>query len=243
MGMFDDRERLEAELHWDSKNEFDDSRRRVWKWWRAPSGSHAILVATLLFALPLWLVTFATVSIPQGWPGLGFCLGVGLLELVVTNQLARFLWRAIGPIGRTLIRPFMILGPIPPLLAGGFGLLLLGTALQGDPSFERRGDNWGIPLGGASTRFSEARTLCAKLGPKWRLPREDEKAKLTPAPLVKKSDRAGAYWLQPASSTAPAPSVMMQVSCLGAHCTTEVQRPPPAQGGWQHAATAVCVND
>ena len=84
MGMFDDRERLERELNWDSKNEFDDSRRRVWKWWRAPLGSHAILVCTLLLALPLWLVTFAKVSIPSGLPGVGFCFGVGLLELVVT---------------------------------------------------------------------------------------------------------------------------------------------------------------
>lgn len=240
--MLDDSDQLEKELNWDTHKEFDGPNRRIWKWWRAPLGSHAILVFTMLYGLPIGLVTFKYVGDLHGFPGLMLGIGVVLLVLLVANHLARFTWRLIGPIGRTLIRPTMILGPIPAFVLACLALAMFKMVLTGELDFESRGKNWSIPPKATSTMFLEARALCPGLGPQWRLPREDEVEKLNPLPRVKTESGVTRYWLQPASRSDGAPDVMLFVDCRGPSCTHEVQRVPPLGGRAQNMAAVVCVD-
>jgi hypothetical protein len=130
--MLNDDAELDAELNWDSKNEFEGPNRRHWKWWRAPKGSHAILVFALFYAIPIGFMAIGSFqrSVPSGILGLFAWMGLTLLVLAIATFLARATWRLMGPVGRTLIRPLMILGPIPPFLLGCMACCMLPGLVQ-----------------------------------------------------------------------------------------------------------------
>ena len=192
--------------------------------------------------LPMWGVTMEIVGSASDLAAVKLLLVFGL-EGVVAMVIAQFLWRMMGPLLRGLIRPLMILGPLPPLAVlccSGMGLV---NALKPGSDFVSRGKNWGIPHQGGSVRFREVQALCAKLGPSWRIPREDEVARLDPTPPVGRNSTYASYWLLPGSVTRPMEDVFLNVSCPGPRCSTEVlRRAKNPGGGGENAGTALCVD-
>lgn len=148
------------------------------------------------FALTLQLVRglFRGVLFGDLWAGLIAVAVGGFLGFSVPRRV----WIAIGPLARSLLRPFGLLGGYPFLFLCLFGLMLLGgarravtrfasgelTLAEMKKFFEKKpleGADW-EPLwnreGGKRTlpkmSYQEARQGCEDLGPDWRLPTEED---------------------------------------------------------------------
>jgi hypothetical protein len=214
--MWNDDEQLAEELNW-------QPRKKGSSWTRTPRGASAMMAMGGALMLPMWGVTMNIVGSASDLRAVGLILVFGL-EGLVAMGIARVLWRVMGPVPRGLIRPLMILGPLPllaVLCCTGMGL---GGVLTPSSGFVSRGKNWGIPRGGSSVRFRDVQALCAKQGPPWRVPREDEVARLDPPPPVARNSTSTSYWLLPAPDANPAQEVLLDVLCLGPRCSTEVRR-------------------
>jgi len=229
--MWNDDEQLAEELNW-------QPRKGRSSWTRTPRGATAMMAMAAALTLPMWGVTMSHVGSASDLRAVGLIL-VFALEGMVAMLIARFLWRVMGPVLRGLIRPFMLLGPLPPLAViccTGIGLAGMRTPSTG---FVSQGKNWGIPHGGSSVRFSDVQALCAKQGPPWRVPREDDVARLEPPPPVARNATSTSYWLLPAPGAHPAQEVLLDVLCLGPRCSTEVRR---RWSTGDDKVTALCVD-
>lgn len=233
----DDDTLLEEELHWRQRDSL--FQRRV----RPPPGATAITAFGLVYMLLMWGLTVRAVGSAQGAAAAAVFVVCGV-EVLIAGMLARATWRAVGPTVRAIIRPTMVLGPWPPILLSGLFLVGAFVTLFGpDLRFMSRGENWGIPVKGESASFRTAQKLCSKLGPQWRLPREDEVASLEPTPPVQKYRVETHYWLEPAPGADPTPNALLAVNCERSPCTTEIRRAQnPGDGGGQTAAAVVCVD-
>jgi hypothetical protein len=131
---------------------------------------------------------------PQGAPALVATLVGLVVALGMGLALPRKLWVAIGPTGRTLLRPLGYLGAFPVIVAALLGLSLLASGIRavqsGVPVSKLfsglretlaegplRGEDWQVlsRLQGRqevpqSMTLAEARKACAALGKGWRLP-------------------------------------------------------------------------
>ncbi len=226
--MWDDDEQLDEELNWKP--------RRNESFWRTPRGASAIMALGMALSLPMWGATMDYVGSASDL-GVFALLLVFAVEGLIGMAIARFLWRVIGPIPRGFIRPFMILGPLPPLAVlccTGQGL---AHRLTPDTGFSQQGKNWGVPRGGRRVPFQEVQALCAKQGPAWRMPREDEVAKLEPQPSATQSARF-TYWVLPVSPTNTDRRLVLDVICIGPRCSGDVR---PWSTGYGESS-ALCVN-
>lgn len=228
--MWNDDEQLEEELNW------TPTRRNSML--RAPRGGIAILAMGGVLMLSMWGVTMKIVGSASELRAVGVFLLMGL-EGLVALSIARVLWRAMGPVARGILRPFMLLGPLPPLAVlccMGIGLF---HELTPEVGFTTRGKNWGIPYRGSSVPFKEVQALCAKQGPPWRVPREDEVARLQPLPSEQRSSTSRNYWLLPGPGANGGEAALLDVTCQGPRCSTHVRRE------WAHRdnkAIALCVD-
>ena len=199
--MWDDEELLHEELNWKPRGRTSEERARE----RTPRGVTAILSMGGALMLPMWAVTMNRVGSVSDLAVIKLLLVFGL-EGCVAIWIAQVIWRLMGPIPRTLIRPLMILGPLPPLAficCFGMGLGSMATGVGTKPPLDlaNRGSNWGVPRGGDLVPFRTAQALCAKLGTPWRIPREDELARLEPTPPAYLNNAMyTSYWLLPAIS-------------------------------------------
>ncbi|WNG18340.1 hypothetical protein [Cystobacter fuscus] len=232
--MGNDDEQLQEELHW------TPGKKSPWR--STPRGATAIMAMGGVLMLAMWGVTMTLVGSARDLAAVGVFLVMGLEGLVALG-IARSLWRAMGPVARGIIRPLMVLGPLPPLAVLCCTSLALVQALNPQAGFVSRGKNWGIPLRGGSVRFSEVQALCSKLGSQWRIPSEDEVARLDPPPPVGRNSTHTNYWLLPAPGTSPAEDVFLAVSCLGPRCSTDILRQARRPSGdGENAGAALCVN-
>lgn len=242
--MWNDDEQLQEELDW-------QPRRYVRE--RTPRGANAIMALGGALMLPMWGVTMARVGSVSDLGVIKLLLVFGL-EGCVALVIARFAWRLIGPVPRTLIRPLMIFGPLPPLVlicCSGMGIgSATGILKKPNPHVLRRSGNWSLPKEGDSVRFSDAQALCAKLGPQWRVPRQEEMARLKPTPplaVMPRRDISNAaytdYWLQPARDTNPRQDVFLRVFCMNKQCRPELHRENKGSSeSGENNAAALCVD-
>jgi hypothetical protein len=243
--MWNDDEQLQEELNWRPRKSHPHE--------RTPRGASAMMAMGGALMLPMWGMTMARVGSVSDL-GVIKLLLVFALEGLVAMAIAQVLWRVIGPVGRTLIRPLMILGPLPPLVlicCSGMGLgASTGVLKKPNPHLLSRGSNWGIPREGDSVRFSDVQALCTKLGPQWRMARQEELARLEPAPplgVMARRDIANAaytdYWLQPARDTSPRQDVFLRVLCMNKQCRPELHRKSKGSSeDGENTATALCVD-
>ncbi|HYO69014.1 MAG TPA: hypothetical protein VEU33_23335 [Archangium sp.] len=237
--MWNDDVQLDEELQW-------QPRKGSWK--RTPRGATAIMAMGGVLMLPMWAITMQIVGSASDLAAVGVFLIMGL-EGVVAMAIARGLWSVMGPIPRTLIRPLMLFGPLPPLaLMCCFGAGLFGMK-EPNPHFLSRGLNWAIPKNGDPVRFSEVQALCAKLGSQWRIPREGEMERLKPTPPLGMTPTYLAnaaykdYWLQPAPNASPAQDFFLRIFCMNKQCRPEVHREPKDRSGnGENMSAAICVD-
>lgn len=184
--MIDDQEQLEADLRFSPRKTF--SGRTV----RGPLGATAITAFGLVYTLLLWGVTVAIASQTQANSGLGAVLWLLVMgaEMFVAGSLAQGTWKAIGPVPRTVLRPLMILGPWPFLIATGLafamGVGLVRGAISGElfkPEL-LEGQNWKVFRLDRRERngvtASQAEVRCRELGDGWRVPSPNDYAAMQP---------------------------------------------------------------
>lgn len=249
--MWNDEEKLQEELNWRPRGRNSEERARE----RTPPGVSAIMAMGCTLAAPVWIRTMQHYGSVSDLAVLKLIL-IFAVEGCVALMIAQFIWRLMGPIPRTLIRPLMILGPLPPLaficcFGGGlYNTLFPGAATKPSLNLASQGDNWGIPRDSESVRFSEAQALCAKLGPPWRVPKQGELARLEPTPplgVMARRDIVNAaytnYWLVPAPDTNPKQDIFLRVFCMNKQCRPELGREKKAPSGSdENKGAAICVN-
>ncbi len=241
--MWNDEEKLHEELNWTPRGRSPEERARE----RTPRGVTAIMAMGGALMLPMWGVTMNWVGSESDLAFIKLML-VFALEGCVALWIAQVIWRLMGPIPRTLIRPLMILGPLPPLAiicCSGLGIgMSTGATTRPHPNLVTRGKNWGIPQDGELVRLSKAQDLCAKLGTPWRIPREDELARLEPMPPAHLTHATHlGYWLLPAPGARSTGDVFLRVVCRNKQCTPETQREQKdPRGETENEGAALCVN-
>ncbi len=164
-----------------------------------PPGYNLLIGLGAVFALGGFVLGAGMTAVLFGTGGQGvpalMASGVGLVvALVLGLTLPPKVWVAIGPTGRSILRPIGYLGAWPVLVAALLGLSLVAGTIQaiqsGVPMSKLvsgvradlsegpvRGDDWQVlsqlqdgkqvPL---KMTLAEARTACAALGKEWRLP-------------------------------------------------------------------------
>ncbi len=172
---------------------------------RPPPGATAITAFSVIYVAMLWvasLALMANVSALRGpsnavvSPGACLTLVVLGVELWLASTLARGTWRAIGPTARSLLRPFMVLGPWPFIFVVGFAALML-IAIPRMKFAPVKGENWRISQLSHAERhgvtFKQALVRCLEMGDGWAPPTREEVALLTPAFGGRGDER---FWLE-----------------------------------------------
>lgn len=158
---------------------------------RPPPGATAITAFGIIYVAMLWVVTLAAMSQVTHGPSNavvspGTCVTLVVLgaEMFLANALARGTWRVIGATARSLLRPFMVLGPWPFIFVVGFAALVL-IAIPRMKFAPVKGENWRISQLSHAERhgvtFKQALVRCLELGDGWAPPTREELMSLEPA--------------------------------------------------------------
>lgn len=159
-----------------------------------PAGYNVLTALGALLGLFGFVLGGVATTAALGREGLSPLLSgaVGLvLAIFLGGMLPPMLWRAIGPLGRAMLRPLGSLGAGPVVIVAVLGFAVaVGSVkmLAGGASFQQilsggplQGDDWQIlsdsPKGTSQARkmpLGEARLACAALGKGWRLPGKED---------------------------------------------------------------------